>query len=146
MSTFYKQKATSIRHHSMRLAVLLSFCIAVFPLCAQTSLDYLLRTEKLQTGSFSIYAMDAETGKTLYASPQKSLSTASVMKLFTTAVALDVLGPDYTFTTSLYYAGKIDQTGTLNGNLILKGGGDPAFYSSWFEDHYRDCLGTGSVS
>ncbi len=141
MSTFYKQKATSIRHHSMRLAVLLSFCIAVFPLCAQTSLDNLLRTEKLQTGSFSIYAMDAETGKTLYASPQKSLSTASVMKLFTTAVALDVLGPDYTFTTSLYYAGKIDQTGTLNGNLILKGGGDPAFYSSWFEDHYRDCFG-----
>ena len=105
------------------------------------SIDRFLNTGSLRTASCCIYAIDAKTGEKIAASEQKSLSTASVMKLFTTAVALDMLGPDYTFSTTLAYSGIPDrQTGLLKGNLILKGGGDPAFYSSFFEDHYMQCF------
>ncbi len=105
------------------------------------SVDRFFATDKLKTVSYSIYAIDAETGKKIHSSVQKSLSTASVMKLFTSAVALDMLGPEFTFTTSLEYTGVVDPaTGVLSGNLVLKGGGDPAFYSSYFEEHYRNCF------
>lgn len=107
----------------------------------QSPADHLFATENLKTTSYSIYAIDANSGNKLVETPQKSLSTASVMKLFTTAVSLEVLGPDYTFSTTLSYAGNLDlQTNTLTGNLIMKGGGDPAFYSSFFEDHYKNCF------
>jgi D-alanyl-D-alanine carboxypeptidase/D-alanyl-D-alanine-endopeptidase (penicillin-binding protein 4) len=119
------------------------FCFTSFQtLSAQQSpVDHLFSTESLKTASYSIYAIDANTGSKIVESSQKSLSTASVMKLFTTAVSLEILGPDYTFSTTLSYAGNINsQTNTLNGNLILKGGGDPAFYSSFFADHYKNCF------
>lgn len=109
----------------------------------KNSVDHFFSTGTLSAASYSIYAIDARTGDLLCETDQKSLSSASVMKLFTTAVALEILGPDYTFSTSLYYSGDIDpQNGTLTGNLILKGGGDPAFYSSFFEEHYKDCIST----
>lgn len=107
----------------------------------KNGIEPIFRAEKLKTASYSVYAIDANSGKQICGTDQKSLSTASVMKLFTTAVALELLGPDYTFTTSLLYSGHIDsQTETLTGNLILMGGGDPAFYSSFFQDHYKDCF------
>jgi D-alanyl-D-alanine carboxypeptidase/D-alanyl-D-alanine-endopeptidase (penicillin-binding protein 4) len=103
--------------------------------------DQFFVSEHLKAASYSIYAIDAKTGVPICETAQKSLSTASVMKLMTTAVALELLGPDYTFSTSLYHSGIVDaQTGTLTGDLILKGGGDPAFYSSFFEEHYSKCF------
>ncbi len=109
---------------------------------AQTnSIDHFFTAGSLKNSSYSIYAIDAKTEEIICTSAQKSLSTASVMKLFTTAVALDILGSDYTFSTSLSYTGSIDsKTGTMNGNLILVGGADPAFYSTFFEDHYKGCF------
>jgi len=126
-----------------RVAILLLIvCFSVLTGQAQrNAVDSLLNAGSQKTGSYCIYALDASTGQTIYSSPQKSLSTASVMKLFTTAVALEVLGPEHTFSTSLYYTGKLNaKTGVLKGNLILKGGADPAFYSSFFEDYYLGCF------
>jgi len=128
----------------MRYTFLLLLLFSLSALSGQAqnnAIDSLLNAGSLKTGSYCIYAIDASTGQTIYSTPQKSLSTASVMKLFTTAVALEVLGPEHTFSTSLYYTGNLNiKTGILKGNLILKGGGDPAFYSSYFEDHYRGCF------
>ncbi|MCK9412291.1 MAG: D-alanyl-D-alanine carboxypeptidase/D-alanyl-D-alanine-endopeptidase [Prolixibacteraceae bacterium] len=120
----------------------LLFCTLLQSLTAQkNSVGHFFNAKNLSTASYCIYAIDARTGDLLIESDQKSLSSASVMKLFTTAVALEILGPDFTFSTSLYYSGNFDpQDGTLTGNLILRGGGDPAFYSSFFEDHYKDCM------
>ena len=53
------------------------------------------------------------------------MNPASVMKLVTTYAALDLLGRDYRWKTEAYLAGKLDNAGTLNGNLVLKGYGDP---------------------
>lgn len=123
------------------LFILSFFSLLSFGFAENSSVDRFFHTKSLKTASYSIYAMDAKTGEIICETAQKSLSTASVMKLVTTAVALEILGPDYTFSTSLAYSGYIDpQNGTLNGNLILIGGGDPAFYSSFFEDHYKDCF------
>jgi D-alanyl-D-alanine carboxypeptidase/D-alanyl-D-alanine-endopeptidase (penicillin-binding protein 4) len=55
---------------------------------------------------------------------KRSFNPASVMKLVTTLVALDSLGPAYTFKTRVYADGPIVE-GVLRGNLILQGGGDP---------------------
>lgn len=54
----------------------------------------------------------------------KSMNPASVMKLFTTYAALELLGPGYTWKTEVYAGGEI-RNGNLNGDLILKGSGDP---------------------
>jgi serine-type D-Ala-D-Ala carboxypeptidase/endopeptidase (penicillin-binding protein 4) len=56
---------------------------------------------------------------------------ASVMKLVTTYAALDMLGPAYRWRTGIYYTGRL-QNGTLDGDLILKGYGDPYFRAEDF--------------
>ncbi len=54
-----------------------------------------------------------------------SLIPASTLKTITTATALEILGPDFTFPTELRATAPIDDDGTLPGNIIIKGGGDP---------------------
>ena len=48
----------------------------------------------------------------------------STIKLLTTLVALDVLGPTHTWKTDVFALGEVEN-GRLNGNLLLKGHGDP---------------------
>ena len=68
----------------------------------------------------------------------KSLVPASVMKLITSAAALELLGPDYTFKTTLGYSGSIKKSGKLTGNILIKGGGDPTLGSNNFPDYNKD--------
>ena len=58
---------------------------------------------------------------------------ASNQKILTSAVALLTLGPDFIFETHLYYTGEIIDS-VLNGDLIVKGNGDPTFYTRFFDD------------
>lgn len=51
---------------------------------------------------------------------------ASVMKLFTTGVALRALGPAYTWTTPVALNGVLDAQGVLHGSLHIKASGDPS--------------------
>jgi serine-type D-Ala-D-Ala carboxypeptidase/endopeptidase (penicillin-binding protein 4) len=55
----------------------------------------------------------------------KLFTPASNMKLYTSAAALDAFGPDFTLRTSVYAAGPVTRNGTLRGNLIFYGRGDP---------------------
>ncbi len=50
---------------------------------------------------------------------------ASNRKLFTAAAALALLGPDKTETTDILADSKPDSSGTITGNIYLRGGGDP---------------------
>ena len=56
----------------------------------------------------------------------QAMNPASTMKLLTTYAALDILGPAYTWKTEAYLDGEL-KDGVLQGNLILKGYGDPKF-------------------
>jgi len=56
----------------------------------------------------------------------QAMNPASTMKLLTTYVALDTLGPAYTWKTEAYLDGEL-KDGVLQGNLVLKGYGDPKF-------------------
>lgn len=53
-----------------------------------------------------------------------ALNPASVMKLVTSFAALHQLGPDYAWTTDVWVDGSIAD-GVLDGNLVIKGHGDP---------------------
>ena len=64
------------------------------------------------------------------------MNPASVMKLVTTFSALDILGPDFTWKTSFYTDGSLGK-GVLNGDLIIRGGGDPKWVLERIEDNFR---------
>src|SRR5437899_1175122 len=77
-------------------------------------------------GEWGLAIVDAESGETLYEwNPDKYFVPASNMKLFTTALALAKLGPDYRFHTTLETRGVVSPEGTLAGDLFLVGRGDP---------------------
>jgi D-alanyl-D-alanine carboxypeptidase/D-alanyl-D-alanine-endopeptidase (penicillin-binding protein 4) len=72
-------------------------------------------------------ALDIRTveGKVLASHNQQlAFNPASVMKLVTTAAALDLLGPDYRWITRVYAQGPLVGD-VLNGDLIIQGSGDP---------------------
>jgi serine-type D-Ala-D-Ala carboxypeptidase/endopeptidase (penicillin-binding protein 4) len=54
-----------------------------------------------------------------------SMNPASVMKLVTTYAALSTLGPDFTWKNRIYIDGTLAPGGVLNGNLVVRGSGDP---------------------
>jgi D-alanyl-D-alanine carboxypeptidase/D-alanyl-D-alanine-endopeptidase (penicillin-binding protein 4) len=103
-------------------------------LCAQTTLETaisnLSKDPVLQQGGLGIAVVQATTGKMVASyQPDLLLTPASVVKVLTTAMALDVLGADYRFKTELLYDGAIDSKGTLTGNIYIKGYGDPTLGS-----------------
>jgi len=58
-----------------------------------------------------------------------AINPASVVKLATTLWALETLGPDHRFRTTVSIRGTIDsETGVLHGDLVVQGGGDPDFH------------------
>jgi D-alanyl-D-alanine carboxypeptidase/D-alanyl-D-alanine-endopeptidase (penicillin-binding protein 4) len=70
--------------------------------------------------------LDLESGRELAAfNPDLPLIPASTTKLATAIVALDVLGPEHRFRTELLIRGAV-RDGVLEGDLVLRGGGDPA--------------------
>jgi len=80
----------------------------------------------LSRGFWGIEVIALSTGKTLYAQNGDKLFTpASNTKLFTTAAALALIGPDYKFRTTVETTGTLDRYGRLNGDLVLVGHGDP---------------------
>ncbi len=73
----------------------------------------------------SIYVRDANTNEVvLEVNDNLPRSPASVIKVLTTYVALDSLGPSYTWKTRAYINGSM-ANGVLNGDLFVVGGGDP---------------------
>lgn len=77
-------------------------------------------------GFWGIEVVSLKQGKTLYAQGHDKLFTpASNTKLFTTAAALALIGPDYKFRTTVETAGTVDKHGRLTGDVVLVGRGDP---------------------
>jgi len=80
----------------------------------------------LTRGFWGIEVVSLTTGKVLYAQNADKLFTpASNTKLFTTAAAFALIGPDYSFRTTVETNGTLDKHGRLTGDLVLVGRGDP---------------------
>ncbi|MES2830198.1 MAG: D-alanyl-D-alanine carboxypeptidase/D-alanyl-D-alanine-endopeptidase [Bacteroidota bacterium] len=91
----------------------------------------LINDEQSKYAIASLCVLDANTGKTIFARNENiGLASASTLKTITSATAFSVLGKDYRFQTTLGYNGTITADGTLNGNIIILGGGDPTL-ASW---------------
>lgn len=81
---------------------------------------------RVRSGTWGVLVVSLTRGDTLYShNADTRLLPASTMKLFTTALAFDRLGPEHQFTTDVLRDGGVGSDGTLTGNLILRGGGDP---------------------
>ena len=92
----------------------------------------LLNVPYMKGATFSIVVKDVQDGKTVYSYDEdREVSPASVLKTVATATALEILGDDYRYATSLEHDGSIKE-GVLNGNLYIRGGGDPSLGSSHF--------------
>ena len=88
--------------------------------------DVTLAAAPASKGEWGVLIADAATGDTLYElNADKYFVPASNMKLFTTALALAKLGPDYRFHTTLETHGTVSPEGVLSGDLFLVGRGDP---------------------
>lgn len=97
----------------------------------EKAFNNLLADEQTKHAITSLCVLDANTGKVLFAkNEQIGLATASTLKTITAATAFSILGKDFQFQTTLAYSGNITPDGTLKGNLIIVGSGDPTL-GSW---------------
>lgn len=94
------------------------------------SLKTMSVNDGLKHATWGFCLLDPTNGKVVaeYESG-KSLMPASSMKVITTVAALNILGPNYTFDTYLEYTGTITKDSVLNGDLYVRGTGDPTLGS-----------------
>lgn len=90
-----------------------------------SSVEAALKKAELSANNLSVLAMPANQGAAiLNHQGDRPFAPASTMKLLTTFIALDKLGPAYKWKTQ-FLAEEAMQDGVLNGKLYLRGGGDP---------------------
>lgn len=88
----------------------------------------------MRSGEWGVLVVSLTRGDTLYSvNPDEMLQPASNMKLFTAALALDQFAPSHQFSTDVLRTGSIAADGTLEGDLILRGDGDPGLSSRFVE-------------
>ena len=91
-----------------------------------------------RTGGWGVMVVSLTHGDTLYAhQADELLLPASTMKLYTAALAFERFGPAHQFRTEVLRNGDLWPDGTVDGDLFLKGAGDPSLgarYARWNED------------
>ena len=92
----------------------------------QTKIAQYLKRPGVRSAQWGIQILDPATSSVvLEVNPDKTFLPASVLKVLTTSAALEKLGPDFRYRTGVYTNGTIDSNGTLQGDLVLVGRGDP---------------------
>jgi D-alanyl-D-alanine carboxypeptidase/D-alanyl-D-alanine-endopeptidase (penicillin-binding protein 4) len=105
------------------------------PVTLEQRLNVLLRRGPVRRSEIGVVVTRLGEAAPLAAlNPDRPLILASTTKLFTSAAALDRLGPDYKFRTRLYRDAEIGEDGVLPGHLVVTGGGDPGLSGRWYED------------
>jgi D-alanyl-D-alanine carboxypeptidase/D-alanyl-D-alanine-endopeptidase (penicillin-binding protein 4) len=111
--------------------------VSVFCGNAQTNspiIQDLISGQSLRGAAIGLVVTDLHTGLILMEkNPDMLLAPASVVKLITTAAAIEMLGADHRFETGLAYTGLLNNdTRVLHGDLLVVGGGDPTTGSVWY--------------
>ena len=116
-----------------RLVVLISLLTLLVAVPAHaaglaTTRKVLAREMARAGGSSGAYVLDLTNGRELYAGkPDVGRMPASVEKLYTSSTALLLHGADGHLTTTVLADQLPDETGTIAGDIVLRGGGDPTF-------------------
>jgi serine-type D-Ala-D-Ala carboxypeptidase/endopeptidase (penicillin-binding protein 4) len=121
-----------------RLLTVLLLGISSVIFSQERTLNIFLADSCMEHASVSFSIITCDSGNILFEyNPEKSLIPASTLKLITSAVALELLGPEYEFRTEIGYTGKLSRlSGRLEGDIIIKGGGDPVLGSKNFPRYY----------
>ena len=86
-----------------------------------------LRAARLPATAIGFFVQDVTATKPALAlNPERAMNPASVMKLVTTYSALELLGPSFVWKTGFFANGTL-RGDVLDGDLIIKGSGDPKF-------------------
>jgi D-alanyl-D-alanine carboxypeptidase/D-alanyl-D-alanine-endopeptidase (penicillin-binding protein 4) len=94
-------------------------------------LDQLLNSPEYSQARWGVSVISLKDNKFIYDHNGDQLFTpASNMKVYTTAVAVDLLGADYRWRTSVYSDSQPDTSGTIHGDLVLYGRGAPDLVAS----------------
>ncbi len=126
---FYKMK---LRMRFLSLFALLLGSTVFAQNTIQTAIDVFASDPNFSNASISFMAVDCSTGQTIASkNPNLSLSPASTTKLWSTATAYQLLGKDYAPTTRIYIDGTVKDS-ILDGNLWVRGGGDIALGSRYY--------------
>lgn len=117
---------------------LLTVSLFIYP--QETAFKNFLADSVMKNAAVSLCITDTDNGNIIFEyNSGQSLTPASIMKLISTSAALELLGPDYKFITSVGYTGVLKNgSGKLNGDIVIRGGGDPVLGSKEFGDHYAD--------
>ncbi|MXV53037.1 D-alanyl-D-alanine carboxypeptidase/D-alanyl-D-alanine-endopeptidase [Pedobacter sp. HMF7647] len=126
----------------MKKLALLFFLVLSLDTFAQTITQKIERAyakfesdSQFKYATTSLTVLNAETGEIVFSkNSNMGLASASTLKTVTSATAFYLLGPNFTYQTTLGYSGVIDASGTLNGDLIITGAGDPTFGSERYQD------------
>lgn len=89
--------------------------------------------KELENASIAYYVTDEKGHVIAHKDEQKSLTPASITKTLTTATVLEMYGGQHRFRTVLQYDGTIGKEGTLEGDIYIKGEGDPTLGSCYFD-------------
>jgi D-alanyl-D-alanine carboxypeptidase/D-alanyl-D-alanine-endopeptidase (penicillin-binding protein 4) len=105
----------------------------------QNALANFANSTDMTNATVSFLAINIKTGEKIAAlNPNTALSPASTVKLFSTASAIELLGPNYRPSTRFYTDGTLDAQGNLDGNLWIRGGGDPSLGSEYFTSRGKE--------
>jgi D-alanyl-D-alanine carboxypeptidase/D-alanyl-D-alanine-endopeptidase (penicillin-binding protein 4) len=130
----------------MRIACLLLIVSSIPSVAADVlpqNIANVMQHRNLPAETLSIYVESLDTGEPVLAwNEAEPRNPASVMKILTTLVALDILGPTYRWETNLYVLGDVDQ-GELKGDLLMQGSGDPFLVTDRFWQMLRLLRQTG---
>ena len=101
----------------------------------QEDIDAILDNPDFSNANIGIEIRSCDNGEIIYRkNSNKNFIPASTLKLFTTAAALDFLGSDFSYTTNLYLDGAKNKKGVFQGNLIIRGSGDPTISTIYNKD------------
>lgn len=121
----------------MTKSIILTLCflLSITSLSARSRQLPLDTARALQSAVISYKMVDLETGAVVASRNSSQCATpASITKIITTATALELLGPGFTFDTRIETDGILLDDGTLEGNIIIRGGADPTLGSIFLGD------------
>ena len=97
----------------------------MLPVLGPVLLNRMRNRDAAFTRAKLMYEIDRKSGPDAIC-VQLPFTLASTMKLFTTGLAFHRFGPTYQFSTDALRDGSVSSDGTLHGNIVLRGDGDPS--------------------